>query len=95
MCIRDSNTFVRVHDKLSLKLGMFGAAPVGAVNTPGVTRLIAGTGVVVAVRGLELSAELQAPLTGSPFLARGVLQVAYRFEIRGKRGRHSHAHRHH
>ncbi len=89
------NTFVRVHDKLSLKLGMFGAAPVGAVNTPGVTRLIAGTGVVVAVRGLELSAELQAPLTGSPFLARGVLQVAYRFEIRGKRGRHSHAHRHH
>lgn len=89
------NAFVRVHDKLWLKAGMFGALPVGAVNTNGVTRVIAGSGVVVAVRGLELSAELQAPLTGSPFLARGVLQVAYRFEIRGKRSRRSQAHQHH
>ena len=80
------NAFLRVHDKVWLKLGMFGAMPVGSVNMPGVTRVIAGSGVVVTVRGLELSAELQAPLTGAPFMARGVLQVGYRFELRRRRG---------
>jgi hypothetical protein len=80
------NSFIRVHAKLWLKLGMFGAMPVGAVNAVGVTRVVAGSGLVVTVRGLELSAELQAPLTGSPFLARGVLQVGYRFELRRRRG---------
>ena len=80
------NSFLRVHDKVWLKLGMFGAMPVGSVNMPGVTRVIAGSGVVVTVRGLELSAELQAPLTGAPFMARGVLQVGYRFELRRRRG---------
>jgi len=86
------NSFVRVHDKVSLKLGMFGAMPVGTVSAEGVTRIIAGSGVVVTVRGLELSAELQAPLTGSPFLARGVLQVGYRFELRRRRNSHKHHH---
>jgi hypothetical protein len=86
------NSFIRVHDKVWLKLGMFGAMPVGTVNTVGVTRLIAGSGVVVTIRGLELSAELQAPLTGSPFLARGVLQVGYRFELRRRNRGHGRAH---
>lgn len=86
------NSFVRVHPKVWLKLGMFGAMPVGNVNEQGVTRVIAGSGVVVTVRGLELSAELQAPLTGAPFMARGVLQVGYRFELkrRGRKSTHSH-----
>ena len=87
------NSFVRVHDKVWLKLGMLGAIPVGAATPQGVTRIIAGSGIVVTVRGLELSAELQAPLTGSPFLARGVLQVGYRFELRRRRRGHEH-HRH-
>lgn len=86
------NSFVRVHPRLWLKLGMFGAMPVGAINTQGVTRIVAGSGVVVTVRGFELSAELQAPLTGAPFLARGVLQVAYRFELRRRAARHRHHH---
>ena len=76
------NSFLRVHDKVWLKLGMFGAMPVGSVNVVGVTRIIAGSGVIVTVRGVEFSAELQAPLTGAPFTARGVLQVGYRFELR-------------
>lgn len=79
------NGFLRVHDKVWLKLGMFGATPVGSVNVQGVTRVIAGTGMIVTVGGLELSAELLAPLTGAPFTARGVLQVGYRFELRGRR----------
>jgi len=81
------NSFVRVHARVWLKLGLFGAMPVGTVNPHGVTRIVAGSGLVVTVRGLELSAELQAPLTGSPFLARGVLQVGYRFELRRRRPR--------
>lgn len=79
------NGFLRVHDKVWLKLGAFGATPVGSVNVQGVTRVIVGSGVIVTVRGLELSAELQAPLTGAPFTARGVLQVGYRFELRRRR----------
>jgi hypothetical protein len=87
------NSFVRVHDKVWLKLGTFGVMPVGTVNAQGVTRIVAGSGLIVTIRGLELSAELQAPLTGAPFLARGVLQVGYRFDIsrrstaRGRRPR--------
>ncbi|MBL9107482.1 MAG: hypothetical protein JNL82_41735 [Myxococcales bacterium] len=79
-------SYVRVHDRVWLKLGMFGAMPVGTVNPQGRTRVVAASGLAVTVRGFELSAELQAPLTGSPFLARGVLQVGYRFELerRGK-----------
>lgn len=96
------NGFLRVHDKVWLKLGMFGATPVGSVNVQGVTRVIAGTGMIVTVGGLELSAELLAPLTGAPFTARGVLQVGYRFELRGRRAgrrtgaadRSAHAHHH-
>ena len=83
-----------MHDKVWLKLGMFGAMPVGTVNAEGVTRILAGSGLVVAVRGLEVSAELQAPLAGAPFLARGVLQVGYRFELRRRQRRHEH-HEHH
>jgi hypothetical protein len=81
------HSFVRVHDKVWLKLGMFGAMPVGTVNTLGVTRIVAGSGLVVTVRGLELSAELQTPLTGAPFVARGVLQVGYRFDLVRRRPR--------
>ncbi len=84
------NSFIRVHDKVWLKLGMFGAMPVGTVNAQGVTRVIAGSGLIVTVRGFELSAEVQAPMTGSPFLARGVLQVGYRFELKGRRHRKHH-----
>jgi hypothetical protein len=79
------NGFLRVHAKVWLKLGAFGAAPVGNVNVQGMTRVIVGSGVLVTVRGLELSAELQAPLTGAPFTARGVLQVGYRFELKRRR----------
>ena len=50
-------------------------------------RAAASSGVTVAVRGLELSAELQAPLTGAPFLARGILQVGYRFELARRKPR--------
>jgi hypothetical protein len=35
------SSFLRLHDKVSLKLGMFGAMPVGSVTSPGVTRIIA------------------------------------------------------
>lgn len=75
------NAFLRAHERVWLKVGTFGAMPVGTANPHGVTRVIASSGVTVAVRGLELSAEIQAPLTGAPFLARGVLQVGYRFEL--------------
>ena len=44
-----------------------------------------GQGVALNLRRVELSAELQAPLTGAPFLGRGVVQVGYRFELRRKR----------
>lgn len=88
------NSFVKVHDKVWLKLGMFGAMPVGTVNTSGVTRIVASSGLIVTLRGLELSAELQAPLTGSPFLARGVVQIGYRFEL-GRRRQTRRAAAHH
>lgn len=81
------NAFLAVHPNLWLKAGVFGAAPVGAINPAGVTRVVAGSGLMVTVRGFELSAELQAPLAGSPFLARGVLQLGYRFQLGGRRRR--------
>lgn len=84
------NAFLQVLRVVWIKLGMFGATPVGAINPNGVTRVVAGSGLMIAARGLELSAELQAPLTGSPFLARGVLQVGYRFELTGRRAHRSH-----
>jgi len=84
------SSFVRLHERVSLKLGVLGAMPVGSANVVGVTRIIVSGGVAVAVRGLELSAELQAPVVGAPFLARGVLQVGYRFELAPRRAKHAH-----
>ena len=81
------NAFLRVHEKLWLKVGAFGAMPVGTVNLNGVTRVVASTGFTVAVKRLELGVEVQAPLTGAPFLARGVVQVGYRFELVGRKQR--------
>ena len=81
------SSFLRLHERVSLKVGMYGAMPVGSANIVGVTRIIASSGVSVSVRGLELSAELQVPLVGAPFLARGVLQVGYRFELVRRRGK--------
>jgi len=81
------SSFLRLHERVSLKLGLFGAMPVGSADVVGVTRIIASSGIAVTVRGLELSAELQAPLVGAPFLARGVLQVGYRFELRRRRAK--------
>ena len=75
------NAFLRVHPNLWIKLGAFGAAPVGAINPHGLTRLVVGSGLMLTLRRLELSAELQAPLAGAPFLARGVIQVGHRFEL--------------
>lgn len=91
------SSFVRLHERVSLKLGMYGAMPVGSADVVGVTRIIASSGVSVTVRGLELSAELQAPLVGAPFLARGVLQVGYRFELKRRRAQRERGghHRHH
>jgi len=86
------SAFLSVHERVALKLGVYGALPVGSADVVGVTRVIASSGVAVTVRGLELSAELQAPLTGAPFLARGVLQVGYRFEIGGRRRHAGHSH---
>jgi len=88
------SSFVRLHERVSLKLGLYGAMPVGAANVVGVTRIIASSGLSVTVRGLELSAELQAPVTGAPFLARGVLQVGYRFELAPRRSRRAPQHSH-
>jgi hypothetical protein len=78
---------IRVHRLLSLRFGAYGAMPVGNVNTEGVTRVVASQGLMLSVRGFDLSVELQAPLTGSPFLARGVVQASYRFELRRRRRR--------
>lgn len=72
---------LRVHRLLWLKFGLYGAMPVGNVNTAGVTRVIASQGLALSVRGFDLSLELQAPLAGAPFLARGVVQASYRFDI--------------
>ena len=62
---------LRVHRLLWLRGGAFGAIPVGTINPAGVSRVVLSQGVVLVIRGLEISAELQAPLTGAPFLARG------------------------
>lgn len=79
--------YVQVHRLLWLKVSAFGAMPVGNVNPSGVTRVMLAQGLSINARGLEFSAELQAPLTGSPFLARGVIQVGYRFDLRPRRRR--------
>lgn len=79
--------FVRVHRLVWLKMSGFGAMPVGTANANGVTRVMLTQGVAVNVRNVELSAELQAPLTGQPFLLRGVVQVGYRFDLGGRRRR--------
>jgi hypothetical protein len=79
--------YVRLHRLVWLTMGGFGAMPVGNVNTDGRTRVIVTQGLAVNVRGVELSAELQAPLAGAPFLARGVVQVGYRFDLTRRRRR--------
>jgi hypothetical protein len=76
---------IRLHRLLSLRFSAFGAMPVGNANPEGVTRVVASQGLMLSVRGFDLSVELQAPLTGSPFLARGVVQATYRFELRRRR----------
>lgn len=79
-------SYVRVHRLVWLKMTAFGAMPVGTANSAGAaTRIILAQGVALNVRGVEVSAELQAPLAGSPFLARGVVQVGYRFDVAGRR----------
>lgn len=80
--------YVQLGRLLWLKMTAFGAMPVGNAGSAGATRLILSQGIALNVRGLELSAELQAPLAGSPFLARGVLQAAYRFDLTRRRHRH-------
>ncbi|WAS91270.1 hypothetical protein [Nannocystis punicea] len=78
---------VQLHRLLWLRLGVYGAMPVGNANTNGVTRVIVSQGLTFAARGFELSVELQAPLAGAPFLARGVVQAGYRFDLRPRRRR--------
>lgn len=41
--------------------------------------------MVLVVRNLEIAADLQALLAGAPYLARGVLQLRYRFDIKPRR----------
>lgn len=80
--------YVQLNRLLWLKMTAFGAMPVGSAGSAGATRIILSQGIALNVRGVELSAELQAPLAGSPFLARGVLQAAYRFDLPRRRHRH-------
>lgn len=78
----------RIHRILWLRTNAYAALPVGTINPSGVTRVVLSQGAVLIVRGLEIAAELQAPLAGAPFLARGVLQVSYRFDLKpGRRSR--------
>lgn len=79
--------YVRLHRLVWLKMSGFGAMPVGNANANGVTRVMLAQGVAINLRSVELSAELQAPLTGAPFLARGVVQVGYRFDVGRRRRR--------
>lgn len=76
----------RVHPRLAVRASAYAATPVGTADTHGRTRVIASQGVVVNVRDLEIAAELQLGLAGQPFLARGVLQLGYRFDL-GRRRR--------
>jgi len=76
---------LRVHRLIWLRAGAYGAVPVGTINPAGVSRVVLSQGAVLVVRGLEIAAELQAPLAGAPFLARGVLQVSYRFDLKRRR----------
>ena len=79
---------LRVHRLISLRTSAYGAIPIGTIDTAGVSRVVLSQGMVLALRGLEISADLQAPVTGGPFLARGVLQVSYRFDLKpGRRAR--------
>ena len=77
---------LRVHRLLWLRFNAWGAMPVGTVNAAGVTRVVAAQGLVLSLKKFDLALELQAPLTGSPFLARGVLQATWRFDVGRRRG---------
>jgi hypothetical protein len=73
------------HPRLWLRTSAFGAIPVGTIDPAGATRVMLNQGMVLVVRNLEIAADLQAPLAGAPYLARGVLQVSYRFDIKPRR----------
>lgn len=77
----------RLHPRLAVRASAYAAAPVGTADTHGRTRVIASQGVIVNVRDLEIAAELQLGLVGQPFLARGVLQLSYRFDLGRRRRR--------
>lgn len=78
-------TLLQVHRSVWLRASVYGAMPVGTVNPNGVTRVMLSQGLVVQARGVEVALELQAPLAGQPYLARGVLQVGYRFDVKPRR----------
>ncbi|MDC0673731.1 hypothetical protein [Nannocystis radixulma] len=78
---------VQMHRLVWLKMGAYAAMPLGTADTPGITRVILTQGMSLTVRGLELGLDIQVPLAGAPFLARGVLQVGYRFDIKPRRRR--------
>lgn len=76
---------LQVHRLIWLRASAFGAIPVGTIDPAGATRVILNQGATLVVRNLEVSADLQAPLAGTPYLARGVLQVSYRFEFKSRK----------
>lgn len=75
----------QIHRLLWLRTSAFGAIPVGTIDPAGATRVMLNQGMVLVVKNLEIAADLQAPLVGAPYLARGVLQVSYRFDIKPRR----------
>ena len=76
---------VRLRPRLAVKAAAYGAAPVGDVDDPGRARLVVAQGLLITHGALELAAELQLGLLGQPFLARGVLQAGYRFDLPRRR----------
>jgi hypothetical protein len=65
--------------------------PVGNASPEGVTRVVASQGLLLSVRSFDLSLELQAPLTGAPSMACGVVQMSYRLELRRRSRSRSHS----
>lgn len=78
-------SLLQLHRFVWLKASVYAAMPVGTVNPHGVTRVMLSQGLVVHARGVEVALELQAPLAGAPYLARGVVQVGYRFDVKPRR----------
>ncbi|MEZ4450906.1 MAG: hypothetical protein R3B09_15605 [Nannocystaceae bacterium] len=79
--------FARVHPRLALRTSFYGAVPAGSARANDRSRLIMAEGVVIDVGKLEISVDLQLGLVGRPFLARGVVQVGYRFDLPTKGAR--------